>query len=607
MTKISRKNSFILSLIILLSLTVNSIPYHIEDSDYDSSQINNKKTLNFSWEHVWTYGGMEICQMDEYQWRSQICRNNDGSAILVWEDERDDEGDIYAQRVNQHGTILWTLNGKAICKASDEQEVPQIINDGQNGAFIAWSDNRDELGSWEHDIYAQRINSEGNPIWKTNGIIVCNATNAQENVQIISDGLGGLIIIWEDHRPDPNEKIYAQHINSTGHIKWGNNGTAICTQYMVAYRPQLCTDQSGGAIIAWDGGGIRAQRINSTGDVIWTGINPLYNAVSICTGVGGHQEAAQIVSDGAGGALLTWWDTRNGNEDIYAQKIDADGNTIWDDNGTAVCTATGVQIQPEICNDGAGGAIITWWDLRNGTGDIYAQRIDVDGNTMWDDNGTVVCSAINDQSSPKLCGDDAGGALIIWRDTRSGPNGVMYAQRIDNQGIIKWTVNGIIVGSTKNIDFNLCSDGKGGFMSVWSDYDIHTQHIKNSQPTSNHPLDIKTSQTASDTIDWILSDDCGGGKYRIWQNYSNGMNYLWIDWDDWSNNEIIKTPINRTKLETCIYTIEYYDDQNLFGLSDLVVVEVFSANEKSIEGYNLIILIGILSIVSILIRKKLRD
>ena len=45
-----------------------------------------------------------------------------------------------------------------------------------------------------------------------------------------------------------------------------------------------------------------------------------------------------------------------------------------------VCTATGGQVSPAMVSDGAGGAIITWSDNRSGdSGDIYAQRVEAFG------------------------------------------------------------------------------------------------------------------------------------------------------------------------------------------------------------------------------------
>ena len=48
------------------------------------------------------------------------------------------------------------------------------------------------------------------------------------------------------------------------------------------------------------------------------------------------------------------------------------------------CNAIGYQEEPEICSDGRGGAIIVWRDKRTGYYDSYAQRVDSNGNTDTD-------------------------------------------------------------------------------------------------------------------------------------------------------------------------------------------------------------------------------
>jgi len=41
-----------------------------------------------------------------------------------------------------------------------------------------------------------------------------------------------------------------------------------------------------------------------------------------------YTNGQQIVSDGHGGGIIVWTDYRNGDYDIYAQRIDANGDTI---------------------------------------------------------------------------------------------------------------------------------------------------------------------------------------------------------------------------------------------------------------------------------------
>ena len=52
----------------------------------------------------------------------------------------------------------------------------------------------------------------------------------------------------------------------------------------------------------------------------------------------------------------------------------------WVQDGAAICTATADQYHPELVSDGAGGAIVTWQDRRSGTDwDVYCQRVDANG------------------------------------------------------------------------------------------------------------------------------------------------------------------------------------------------------------------------------------
>ena len=76
--------------------------------------------------------------------------------------------------------------------------------------------------------------------------------------------------------------------------------------------------------------------------------------VPLCTAAIG-QDAPTIVSDGAGGAIVTWLDHRNGtvfsNADIYAQRVSAAGVPLWTADGVALCTAAGNQQYPTIVGE----------------------------------------------------------------------------------------------------------------------------------------------------------------------------------------------------------------------------------------------------------------
>ena len=153
----------------------------------------------------------------------------------------------------------------------------------------------------------------------------------------------------------------------------------------------------------------------------------------VCNATSG-QEYPQLISDGSGGAIITWFDCRNSDVDIYAQRLNASGVAQWTANGAVICNATKDQWDPQLISDGSGGAIITWFDCRSNNYDIYAQRLNASGVAQWTANGAVISSATGDQEEPQLISDGSNGAIITWEDARNGSDDDIYAQRVLSDG-----------------------------------------------------------------------------------------------------------------------------------------------------------------------------
>jgi len=145
---------------------------------------------------------------------------------------------------------------------------------------------------------------------------------------VVSDGLGGAIVVWEDHRQ--GTAIYAQKVNSRGEVQWQENGVPVCIDL-----PE---------------------------------VSPRFGAVS----------------DGSGGAIVVWGD---GDRNLYAQKIDAMGKK-WGTDGILI--ATGICSLPvRLSGDGLGGIIVGWNTGRelHHPKESYAQRVDPNGKLLWGEEG----------------------------------------------------------------------------------------------------------------------------------------------------------------------------------------------------------------------------
>lgn len=84
--------------------------------------------------------------------------------------------------------------------------------------------------------------------------------------------------------------------------------------------------------------------------------------------------------------------------DIFAQKLGMDGSRFWGAAGATVCASSGTQSGPSVRPDGLGGAIVAWCDGRTVLGTqghpyIYAQRLDIAGVSLWAPNGVQIGSA----------------------------------------------------------------------------------------------------------------------------------------------------------------------------------------------------------------------
>jgi hypothetical protein len=155
----------------------------------------------------------------------------------------------------------------------------------------------------------------------------------------------------------------------------------------------------------------------------------------------GMQEYPRIVADGAGGAVVAWWDHRGLAYSLetapamYAQRIHADGTVAWATNGVLLCDTPVPRVDPGplLATDGAGGAIVVWMDQRDGTTDanLFAQRLlAADGAAAWAANGIHVTDAPGPQTAPAVLPDGAGGAAIFFKDGRNGSVPRLSGQRL---------------------------------------------------------------------------------------------------------------------------------------------------------------------------------
>ena len=107
-----------------------------------------------------------------------------GGTVVIWEDFRTGKDwDVYAQRLNLDGIPLWAEDGVPICeKRRDQRWLRMVRNDAR--IIIAWTDQR-APGNW--DVYAQAIDLSGNKLMPDGGAPVCTHPADQSDIEMLSD------------------------------------------------------------------------------------------------------------------------------------------------------------------------------------------------------------------------------------------------------------------------------------------------------------------------------------------------------------------------------------------------------------------------------------
>ena len=482
---LSNLSSF-LPLQICLVLTALSVLITIDltSADWSSSATQN----------------LPLCIAQNEQRFPVLIADGQGGAIVAWSDARHANRDIFAQRVSAAGDMHWRPNGIPICDLPSSQSWPLIVSDTDGGAILVWGDTR----HGNQDSYAQRIDANGNKLWNAEGVPVCTHPTLQDDVNAIADGKGGVIVVWEDWR-NGNQDIYAQRIDNTGKPLWEANGVPVYKGEGDQYDPVLIADGQGGAIFAWwdistPDWNIYAQRLSADGKSMWNAGDGAENApIPVCT-ARGNQGAPVVVNDKNGGVFFVWSDYRNDpnfytSAQLYAQHITAKGDALWEKDGIPICKLRVNQQQPDCIPDGSGGFIVTWWDERNIFADIYAQRINADGETLWNDEnsdfpegGISVCIEAGVQRLPRLVPTDEMGAIVYWLDYREdfgdSTEDAIYAQRLDADGKPLWEINGIPVCSAPKAQITpqAIAASLNAAIVVWgdargSDEDIYIQRV----------------------------------------------------------------------------------------------------------------------------------
>ncbi len=382
---------------------------------------------------VWGENGVLLGASDSKAYsffNLNVVSDSSGGAIVVWPDLSQFRSTSHLARIDAEGKILWQRGFVSFNR---------LISDGSGGAIIAFDNYPigDVIpGSEGRNLLLVKIDSQGSYPWGLQGVTVPRGGYQDNTLQMTHDGSGGAIVVWEELEPQAGStpgnvkimnRLFAQRIDYQGKLSWGQGVLLYATpEGTYAESPQIADDGSGGAVFVW------------------------------------HQVPNGKIEGGSLAALMM---------DVLAQKVNASGKILWQPNGVPLGISQAAEralaIGPLPISDGAGGTIIVWRDMRNAKGNtanLYAQRIDTEGNVMWQPGGVNVSIDATNPNHMIISGD-TGGAIVSY--LYSEPRKDLHVQKLGVDGNTVWPENGILVVGGDCAGYSIASDGQGGVITGW--------------------------------------------------------------------------------------------------------------------------------------------
>jgi hypothetical protein len=186
----------------------------------------------------WDAEGIRVCLSDSNQRDHHMV--TDGQDVwFVWQDERNDDGDIYAQKIDgSTGQRLWDDQGKEVCVKAGLQRRQKAT--AHNGNFVVtWQDDAVD----PKNIAAQRFNTNGQILWETNGVFINRGTD-WAHTPFVGPSRNSVVIVWRGaEEGDTVGAYFAQRVDTNASFLWDTLGV------LITYRPTAyseCSDGRGG-------------------------------------------------------------------------------------------------------------------------------------------------------------------------------------------------------------------------------------------------------------------------------------------------------------------------------------------------------------------------
>jgi hypothetical protein len=209
---------------------------------------------------------------------------------------------------------------------------------------------------------------------------------------------------------------------------------------------------------------------------------------------------------------------------LGAGAVFGQGHTLWQDGGVQLC-GTSADFPMAAVSDSAGGAIVVWTDTRNWPDRVYAQRVDAAGVPQWTANGVLLIDSAWSIYCLDVISDGGHGAIAA-----QGAASRLRVQRVNDDGVPLWGPKGLVLRDHDGLPeteywSSVVPDGRGGAIVVWSVYVLAgVPDTLLACRVDSGGNTVWETPVRIDTLDMApcVCEDGHGGAIVAWSEYEGG-------------------------------------------------------------------------------------
>ena len=160
----------------------------------------------------------------------------DGSFVVCWVDKRNSEEDIFAQRFDSNGNPIGANFKVSDIFENSAQKYPTIALKSDGKFVIAWQDNR----NGDYDIYTQKYDADGAKIGVNIRLNDDNGSASQEKPDVACSG-EKIYYTWQDNRiPNENYDVFARVVYFASNDQWlAVNSPELADKWIIGETSQI--------------------------------------------------------------------------------------------------------------------------------------------------------------------------------------------------------------------------------------------------------------------------------------------------------------------------------------------------------------------------------